>query len=620
MIESNYKSGLTWRSVLGLLYAAIVIEPAVIWVYLATGNLILSAAVYASILVFSELSALSGKSLTKQEILVFLLGSSAIGIGVSFGPGLIYSLYFRRHSLVELYGITNLIPDWVSPSVTSPVWDMRTFLNADWLLPIGLSLILIPLSIFVNLSLGFLTHELYVENENLPFPLQQVGAQLCSTLAERNRSKLRIFMLSTVIAMFYGVFLYMIPQISAAVLNASLQIIPLPWIDLNNYVEFVFPGGSFGIATDLVVIAMGLILPIKVIASVFIGSFAVYFVGNGILAQMGLFTDWSPGMSLQNAWQRSILHFWAGPNIALAIAAGVLPLVFHPKLLVDAFRGLLKIPVTMKRGSLSLKIILTLFFAGSLCYTIIAAILVPDFPLWIFLFLNVGWVFIINLIVARAIGVTGISFNIPYVREGLILVSGYPATKYDAWFAPVLGGSGGADWCANFKTADLTNTWPMDLVKGTIFALVVGLVFGFIYTQMFWTITPIPSSLFPVPFWDINVTMTTLFLTRQLFILNPIWIGSTFIIGLVLQVLMDFAHLPISVIGIAAGTASPIANSAGMFLGLVIGEFLGRYFGKKWIEENKATIFAGILSGEGLIVAFGAAIAMIFKAIWIKPF
>jgi len=58
-VEPSYKSGLTRRSILGILYAAVVVQPAVIWVYMATGNLILSAAIYASILLFSELAAFS---------------------------------------------------------------------------------------------------------------------------------------------------------------------------------------------------------------------------------------------------------------------------------------------------------------------------------------------------------------------------------------------------------------------------------------------------------------------------------------------------------------------------------------------------------------------------------
>lgn len=621
--DSGYRHGLTVRSFLGILYAAVVVQPAVIWVYMATGTPILGSAVYASILVFSELAAFGGKPLTKQEILVFMITGSMAAAGVYFGPTAIYNLYFRRHPLVTSYGITDAIPTWVSPSVSSPVWDMRTFFHPDWILPFGLSLGLIPLGFLANLSLGFLTRELYVEHEKLSFPMQQVSAQLCLTLAERSESRHRTLMVSAVSALAYGIFQYAIPTISEAAIQMPIRVIPLPWIDLNSYIELVFPGASFGVATELTMIGFGIVLPPAVTVSIFLGSFAVYVIGNGILTQMGLFTEWKPGMNLQNAWQRSVLRFWAGPTIALGIAAGVLPLIFHPRPLIDSFRSLSRLKSTVTSGTISLRMIFALFILGSVGYTAVASVLVPDFPFWIFLLLNVGWVFVINIIAARSIGVTGIGMNIAYVREGAILASGYPATRYDVWFAPTLvpgQDPEGAGWCSNFKVAELTDTHPMDLVKGAVIALTVGIGFGFLYTQMFWTIAPIPSSLFPAPFWDINVTMTTLFISRQISILNPSWMLAAFAIGGILQVLVEFVHIPVSVIGIATGVGWPISYATGILIGLVIAKVLGRYFGTQWIEEQKSTILAGILTGQGLIVAFSAAIAMIFKAVWIKPF
>jgi len=621
--DSGYRNGLTVRSVLGILYTAIVVQPAVIWVYLATGNPIIGAAVYASILVFSELAAYSGKPLTKQEILVFMVAGSMATAGVYMGPTFIYSLYFRRHPLVASYGITNALPLWFSPPAYSPVWETRTFFSPDWIQPFALALGLIPLSFLANLALGFLTRELYVKHEKLPFPMQEVAAQLCSTLAERNESRLRIFMVSITLALLYGTLQYAIPTISEAAIQMAIRIIPLPWIDLNHFMDMIFPGASLGIATDLSIIAFGIILPPMVTISIFIGSFAVYFVGNGVLTHMGLFTEWTEGMSLQNAWQRSVLHFWAGPTIALGVAAGILPLIFHPKPLIDSFRSLARLKSTATSGTISLRMILTLFLLGSIGYSIVDYILVPEFPFWIFLLLNIGWVFIINIVAARSIGITGISINIPYVREGTILSSSYPTTRYDVWFAPTLVPAQdpeGAGWCANFKVADLTQTRPMDLVKGTVIALVAGLTFGMIYTQMFWTIAPVPSSLFPAPFWDINVTMTTLFISRKISIINPSWMLAAFAIGAVLQILAEFARLPISVMGIAAGVGWPIPYAVGILVGLMISKILGIHFGKQWIEEHKSTIVAGLMTGQGLIVAFSAAIAMILKAIWIRPY
>ena len=53
------KGGLTWRSLSGILYAAVVLQPAFLWLYFMTGGAMSWAAMYTAALLFSEL--LSGK-------------------------------------------------------------------------------------------------------------------------------------------------------------------------------------------------------------------------------------------------------------------------------------------------------------------------------------------------------------------------------------------------------------------------------------------------------------------------------------------------------------------------------------------------------------------------------
>jgi len=617
--EVELKRGITWRSLLGIIYSAAVIQPVVIWIYLATGNLILGLATYATIFVFSELAALSGKPLTKQEILIFMVGSQFASIGVYLWPNLVYNLYLRRHPLIASIGIAALIPDWFAPNPKSPVWNLQTFFHPDWITPITLNLVMIISSILVDLSLGFLTRELYVIHEKLAFPIAQVQASICETLADRKPSRLKIFTFSSLISFIYGIILYAIPTLSEAILNRTMVVLPLPWIDLNSMVEHLVPGASLGIATDITVIAIGLILPPVITISVLIGSLAFYFVGNSLLVSIGLFTEWTPGMNLQNAWQRSILNYWAGPTIALGIAAGIMPLIINPRAIIDSFRSLLRIPTA--GGEVSLKLILLMYLAGIAIGIVTAVILVPQFPFWIFILLSGVWPFVINIISARSLGVTGLAINIPYVREGTIMASGYEGI--DVWFAPTLvpaaAGVGGAQWCERFKVAELTSTSPIDLVRAMLIAFPLALTLGFIYTQMFWTIAPIPSSLFPAPFWDINVTMTTLFLKRQATVFRPDWMAVTLVVGVVLQLLISFLRLPISLIGIAMGATWPIANAVGIMIGFMSLKILEHLYGKSWINQQKVTIVAGLFTGEGLIVAFSAAAAIISKSIWIRP-
>lgn len=610
------EKGLTLRSTLAILYASAVVLPAIIWVHLATGSLILEAGIYATVFLFGEVAALAGKPLTKQEILIFIVGGITAGVGVYFFPTYIYNMYFRRNPLIS--GIAQSIPNWFSPPVSSEVWDLRTFIHADWLIPISLSLIQLALLLIAELALGILATEIFVEQENLPFPMQQATAQLCSTLAERHVKRTRIFAISAVVSFVYTIFLYSIPTITSAALNIEVQVIPLPWVDLNSLIEKAVPGASLGIATDPSAVALGLILPTEVVLSMFIGSAALFFVGNSILAQLGLFTEWSPGMTLQDAWQRSILHFWAGPLIVFGIVAGVLPLILHTKPLFSAIKSLSKLPVRGAKGALSLTAILATYLASTLASVFIAYSLIPDFPLSIFLMISVGWTFVATLVTTRSLGVTGTIPHIPYVWQGTVLASGYEG--YGAWFAPIVIGEA-SYWVGNFKAANLTSTSRMDLVKAFSIAFIASLLFGLLYTEMFWTISPIPSSLFPAPFWDMNVNLTYLFITRKITSLfSAEWMIGALIVAVATQLLTELVHIPISPIAVATGMMLPIATPTGYVMGVLIGKLLAFYFGEESIRDQRSTIFAGVLTGESLLITLSTGIAMVFKSRWIRPF
>jgi len=611
-----YAKGLTLRSIFAILYSAAVIQPAIIWVHLATGNVILEAGIYATVFLFSEIAALTKKPLTKHEILVFIVGCATSGVGVFFFPTYIYNLYFRRHPLMSQ--ITSFLPEWFSPPPNSPVWDLRTFFHKDWMIPISISLIQLFLLLIAELALGFLTTEIFVVQENLPFPVQQATAQLCSTLAERSENRLRVFIISAVISFIYSIFLYAIPTITNAALNIEVQVIPLPWIDLNHIVEKVLPGASLGVATDPAAVALGLILPTKIIISMLLGSAALFFAGNSALTQLGLFTEWSPGMTLKDAWQRSVLHFWAGPIVVFSIMAGVLPIIFHSRPFFSAIRSLSRISIRRGEERVSLKVILILYLASTLTSVFISCYLIPDFPLYIFLLMSVGWSLVQTLITTRALGVTGTVPQIPYVWQGVVLASGY--TGFKAWFAPLVIGEA-SYWAGSFKVAELTLTSRMDLVKAFFLAFPLSLFFGLIYTQLFWTISAIPSSLFPVPFWDVNVNLTYLFISRKITnLFKTEWMFGAFISAIAIHLLAEFTNIPISTIGIATGMMLPIATPVSYLVGLLIGKILLHYFKKAWIKDQASTIFAGVVTGESLLVTLSTGIAMVLKSRWIRPF
>ncbi|MGD8544541.1 MAG: OPT/YSL family transporter [Candidatus Bathyarchaeota archaeon] len=622
-VESG--SPLTWRSLSGIWYASVVLLPAVIWLYFATGSLLAAGtAMYTTALVFGELARLS-KPLTKQEIFIIMFGSTTAANFV-LAPGLIYRVFFQSSPITRQFGLTESIPSWLVPAANSPAIMQRNLLHPDWIVPIVVTLTVLLLAKASGIALGFLFRYLYVEVEKLPFPMQQVQAEICNTMAVKESNKIRLFTFSTLLSMAYGALLWALPIITHAILGRAIFVIPQPWIDFSGWVGAILPGATFGIATTLTVFAMGLILPLKVVLGMFVGSLSFYFVGNAVLVNLGLFVDWFPGMGISDAWQRSILNFWASPMIGLILASVMLPIIRHPKNLLKTFSDLLKVPtVARKQKSISLKLIVPIFLLSTLASVLMVWILVPGFRnwVWILVLLSVGWTFVFSMISTRAIGVTGMGPVAPFsgslfVQEGAYIATGYAGV--DIWFAPLIVDSGGAIFCATFKTAELTDTNPMDFVKAYFIAFFSALIMDFIYTWAFWRITPIPSALFPVPTWPLQAAVQGLFITRSFQLFQPSLMIGAAAVGSVLFLVIELAHLPISLIGIALGPTLPIPYTVTYMIGAVAAYMLEKRKGKTWFYTYRTVIVAGIFTGIGFAVAVGTGIALIAQSMWATPY
>ena len=72
-------------------------------------------------------------------------------------------------------------------------------------------------------------------------------------------------------------------------------------------------------------------------------------------------------------------------------------------------------------------------------------------------------------------------------------------------------------------------------------------------------------------------------------------------------------------VGLTIGLTQPIFFSTIAFIGALFGKLMEKIKGKEWWDENKNVIAAGFGLGEGLTIALFAALALIFKAMWIWP-
>ena len=100
----EWRSGLTWRVVLAVLYGAVVLMPVQIWGSLMIGGV--QRLTWAVVIFFYWLALLYGKPLTKQEILVMFaaVGTAIyVGVGLNFSS-MFYRVWFSESPIVYSYG------------------------------------------------------------------------------------------------------------------------------------------------------------------------------------------------------------------------------------------------------------------------------------------------------------------------------------------------------------------------------------------------------------------------------------------------------------------------------------------------------------------------------------
>lgn len=625
-ITVSLKSGFTWRSYLAVLYAIFIFSPAVIWLSLATVGGGLGAAIrFTTLILVVELARFSGSRLTKQEaIIIFLL--TGIAAEVPLFLDLIYSLYYVHSPIAQQFNIVKSIPLWYAPPASSPVWELRTFLHKDWAIPILVRIISSGLGVLGGLALGLLAREMFIETWSLPFPIQRISVTAVETLTKARGKKADIFVVSSIIGFIYGIFLYAIPFASNAI-GYPLSFIPIPWIDFWYYIQDLFPGASMGIATDIMPFVSGFVVPSNIIIGMFLGSFFIFFLANWILVYLGL-TSWAefytPGMDIATIWRESVLRLWASPLIGVGIAAGLVPVFLRLKMFSKIMKRLIHFGSEdfkreIRRESFSGGILFLMFIASAAGGVLLVKVLVPDAPIGILLCLFFLWSLVTTMVSTIMVGMTGTGFGAPYIKEMFIYSSGY--RSYDIWFAPfpIADGTG---WVTSFKQLQLTGTSIGSYIKTWILTWPIALFLSFIFVSAFWKVAPIPSGTYPgaAATWPVRAAYQTLWVTRASGYFRPLWILYSSVVAALFSIIFHIIHMPISMISIAAGMSTPIPVVITSLIGLITGEFMAKTLSRIWWNDNKVTIAAGLVTGEGIAVALGSAVVMVVKSLWNVPY
>lgn len=279
--------------------------------------------VFATAIIFSELSIAARSPLRKQELFIILQMCRIAGT-TTYMIELIYRGYMITSPLTSAFRIgslplSSLFPAWWAPPAYSDSYIYRTLFHPHWIVPTILTVILGGCTILTEFSLLMMTSVLYIEVEDLPFPMALPTAELINTLTERSPYRIGLFAESAMIGMVIGMLIHF-PRITF-----NIGIVPFPWIDLTGLTEQYLPGAIIGIATEPLSLVSGMLVPWILAIYMFITSFICWILLNSAFLKFfpEVFPRWSkeymPGMGISLLYQTSQLYVWLVPQIIFAL-------------------------------------------------------------------------------------------------------------------------------------------------------------------------------------------------------------------------------------------------------------------------------------------------------------
>ena len=681
--EGKLESGLTARTWPVILYGALVLMPANIYLLLVAGQSLVGPISFIALILWVEAVRLSRRPLTTAEAFIVYSVSAVAAGQLIFYMYAIHPAYFRVSEVAnsEMFSyfdpqrgrtvtFAEAAPSWWAPP--AEVTRLRTFLHPAWLLPIGVGMASWFFHMLADLSMGVLGYHLFVKVEKLPFPFAHPPAEACKALTRGSPDAKKVFTISGLIGTLWGLVIYL-----PLTLGKRIADYPIPWADFNRKLHTVIRGASFGIATDILAFVGGFIVPFRVIISMVIGAISVQFIGNAWAAGgLGEFLGFDPqlyplicgiarpelvpatgpipqeayhfqrfvtGMGIKEMLPNQVF-VWMPVMIAAMVCAGLLPILTQPRELVRTFAGLGRSSRgAAQQRTVPLGLLLGTFLFSVLGATALFTILVRvlgghHFPWWYVAPFALIWSLVFSMIDIRAVGMTGFRVEPPYVRQGMILAM--KPKQIDIWFAPWPIALGAAGWVQNFKTAELTGCTPRSLIIAKLIAYPTGMLASLLFMSIFWSIAPIPSAQYPyttaiLPVWAnqfciwisaslsfsgvAELSPATQAIIGQLFNFHWMLITAGIFLGVFLLGKL-WKRRQLSLIGLAVGIVMPIPFAISLLAGGLIALWIKRRTGAEWFGRNRNIIVGGLAVGEGVVIGLLAAVAALRNSLIALPY
>jgi hypothetical protein len=646
-VPDHFEDGFGWRTIFMAFFVGLLMVPAQMYMSLVAGTDIGGAAQWVTVILYVEVSRRAFTKLRRPEIFVLFYMCGAVMSSGYAGSGLLWNQFLVQSEEIRKMGITEYIPKWFAP--TDPaVLGQRSFLMSAWLIPLILMVFGMMMSRLNYFGLGYVLFRLAADVERLPFPMAPVNAMGMTALAdaagERETWRWRTFCFGSVLGAAFGAIYLAVPNITGALFSESIQILPLPFVDITSYTEHWLKAMPFMVSFDLGLVVAGLVLPFWAMVGSFIGL-VVTMIANPTLQHFGILKNWQPGIGGIQTIQSNYMDFYFSFGLGLSLAVGLIGFVQVFRSLskkrreMDAggapglqWRRLFEPPPN--RGDISLWVALSIYFVSTTLYIILTWFLVNRFsgplhgsvfPLGLLIFYGFVYTPIISYVSTRMEGIVGQQVAIPFVREATFIFSGYKGAAI--WFAPIPM----YDYSRQamfFKTTELTGTKFSSLIKAEVLIFPIVVAGALLFSQFIWSIDTVPSQLFPYAnqFWELSAYQQGIMMSSTL----PGEAGGPFqqafrpeflAVGLALALgvfgLLQHFGLPIFLVyGVVRGFDQSLPHAIiPMFIGALLGRFVfRRQFGENW-PRYRIVFAAGFSAGVGLVTMLSLGIVFMTKSV-----
>lgn len=548
----TFEDGFGWTTIAGILFCGIIMMPGAIYLGLMTGSGMGSAATWVTVILFSEVTRRAMKTMTKGNLIILLHAAGIMMAGSVLIPGgpagnLVYRAYLVTCDATRDLGMRDFFPSWWCPPPDSPAITERNLFHPAWIQPILLLLLTSVIGFINKYTLGYFFFRLCSDVERLPFPLAPISAQGSLALADSTKkpeelekeenqvdeeghkplSKWRIFSLGSLIGLAFGVVQVGVPAVTGMFLDKPVFLIPQPYLDTTTMTESLLPATPTGMVIDPGIIITGMVLPFWAI----VGSFAAIvstLILNPVLHASEILVQWQEGMNTVNTQFVNSIDFWMSFGFGTAGAIALISIFSTIRDVIKRSRearrqanvastemtdrdravsSLWKTP-DIGRGDWPMWLSVVGYLAGAAVMVYVCNRLVPGILVFLIVFTCFYNPFV-SYVNARLLGLTGQAVDIPFVREGTYILSGY--NKLDIWLAPIpIENYGGM--AQSFRINELTGVRFRSLILADIVGLPTLFILSFVFWAFIWKSNAIPSDVYPAARlnWELSAKSTTL--------------------------------------------------------------------------------------------------------------